>query len=84
MTIFAENGYVWPDDVSLFRVDSWIQVMMGQGLQPKQYHHAGKMLAPEGLKQQLAALKQQIENQVAQLPPHEQFIQKYCPAGKVG
>ena len=84
MTIFAENGYVWPDDVSLFRVDSWIQVMMGQGLQPKQYHHAGKMLAPEGLKQQLAALKQQIENQVAHLPPHEQFIQKYCPAGKVG
>lgn len=84
LSIFAENGYVWPDDVSLFRVDSWVQVMMGQGLQPRQYHHAGKMLPPEGLKQQLAALKQQIESQVAQLPPHEQFIQKYCPAGKVG
>jgi tryptophan halogenase len=24
MQIFKENGYVWPDDVALFRVDSWV------------------------------------------------------------
>lgn len=84
LAIFRENGYVWPDDVSLFRVDSWVQVMMGQGLMPRQFHHAGHLLPPDGLKQQLAALKQQIDKQLAQLPPHEQFIGKYCPAGKVG
>lgn len=84
LSIFRENGYVWPDDVSLFRVDSWVQVMMGQGLMPGSYHQAGKLLPPEGLKQQLTALKNQIDNQLAQLPPHAQFIEKYCPAGKVG
>lgn len=80
MAMFRENGYAWPDDVSLFRVDSWVQVMMGQGLMPKQHHGAGRVLPVDGLKQQMKALKEMIDNTVSQLPEHGDFIQKYCPA----
>lgn len=80
MALFRENGYAWPDDVGLFRVDSWVQVMMGQGLIPQQHHGAGRVLPKEGLKAQMKALKQMIDNTVAQLPDHEDFIKKYCPA----
>jgi tryptophan halogenase len=80
MAIFRENGYAWPDDVSLFRVDSWVQVMMGQGLMPKQHHGAGRVLPASGLEQQMAALRKMIEDSVAQLPEHADFIKKYCPA----
>lgn len=80
MAIFAENGYVWPDDVALFRVDSWVQVMMGQGLMPRQHHGASRMLPTAGLTQQLAAFKQSINQVLEQMPAHSDFIAGYCPA----
>jgi len=80
MAMFRENGYAWPDDVALFRVDSWVQVMTGQGLMPKQHHGAGRVLPVDGLKQQLMALRNMIENSVSQMPEHADFIKNYCPA----
>jgi len=80
MAMFRENGYAWPDDVSLFRVDSWVQVMMGQGLMPKQHHGAGRVLPVDGLKQQMLNLTKMIDHTVAQMPEHGDFIQNYCPA----
>lgn len=80
MAMFRENGYAWPDDVGLFRVDSWVQVMMGQGLMPKQHHGAGGVLPADGLKQQMMTLRNMIDNAVLQMPAHGDFIQSYCPA----
>ena len=80
MAMFRENGYAWPDDVSLFRVDSWVQVMMGQGLMPKQHHGAGRVLPVDGLKQQMLTLRKMIDNSVSQMPEHGDFLQNYCPA----
>jgi tryptophan halogenase len=79
MAIFRENGYAWPDDVNLFRVDSWVQVMMGQGLMPKRHHKGSCVIPTEGLKDQMKALKIRIEKSVEQLPTHSDFIKKYCP-----
>ena len=78
--IFKQNAYVWPDDVALFRVDSWVQVMMGQGLKPESFHSAGKITGKQGLMQSLAKLKSSIEQTVQQLPTHQQFINHYCAA----
>jgi tryptophan halogenase len=80
MAIFKENGYAWPDDVGLFRVDSWVQVMMGQGLMPEQHHKGSQVLATQSLREQMAALKKKVENSVAQMPEHADFIKKYCLA----
>jgi tryptophan halogenase len=80
MAMFRENGYAWPDDVGLFRVDSWVQVMMGQGLMPKQHHGAGGVLPVDGLKQQMMTLRNRIDNSVSQMPEHGDFIQSYCPS----
>ncbi|MCO4800002.1 MAG: tryptophan 7-halogenase, partial [Colwelliaceae bacterium] len=80
MAIFKENGYAWLDDVGLFRVDSWVQVMMGQGIMPEQHHQGSRVLPTQGLKEQMANLRKMIDNSVAQLPEHDEFIKKYCPA----
>jgi tryptophan halogenase len=80
MAIFKENGYAWLDDVGLFRVDSWVQVMMGQGITPEQHHKGSRVLPTEGLKEQMTALRNRVENSVAQLPQHADFIKKYCLA----
>ena len=80
LEIFEKNAYVWPDDVALFRVDSWVQVMMGQGLNPRSYHGAGKLNNKASLQQSLAKMKSLIDEKVQKLPTHQQFINHYCPA----
>ncbi|MBA6328062.1 tryptophan 7-halogenase [Colwellia sp. MB02u-6] len=80
MAIFKENGYAWLDDIGLFRVDSWVQVMMGQGIMPEQHHKGSCVLPTEGLKEQMTVLRNRVANAVAQLPQHSDFIKKYCPA----
>lgn len=82
MEIFKENGYAWPDEVGLFRVDSWVQVMMGQGITPKQHHKGSCVIPTNELEKQLIALKEITANSVAQLPKHADFIKSYCPAKK--
>jgi tryptophan halogenase len=80
LEIFKNNAYVWPDDVALFRVDSWVQVMMGQGLMPANYHSAGKLTPTQSLQQSMTKIKSSIEQTVQKLPTHQQFIDHYCPA----
>ncbi|AXR05556.1 tryptophan halogenase family protein [Salinimonas sediminis] len=78
MQLFSENAYVWPDEVGLFRTDSWVQVMLGQGLYPKQHHGAGRLLDQHGLEQQLANIRQAIQKMVTKMPQHHDFITQYC------
>jgi tryptophan halogenase len=81
--IFKNNGYVWSDDAVLFRIASWVQVMMGQGLEPREYHSAGKLLGTEALRQSLSEISNSIDETVQQLPTHQEFIERYCavPSG---
>lgn len=82
INIFREHGYVWPDSVNLFRVDSWLQVMMGQGLLPKSRHGAGRILPPEALKPQLEKLRSFVSSNLSTLPDHGDFIKHYCPSDR--
>ena len=52
--IFRKNGYVWPDKVNLFRIDSWLQVMMGQGVFPEGHHGGTRIPGTASLQQTLA------------------------------
>ena len=78
--LFKETGRVFLDDGDIFRVDSWTQVMLGQGLMPQQYHKIAKVMGDNEFKQFLASLKSSVDNAVEQLPDHQEFIDKYCPA----
>ncbi len=78
--IFKEQGYAWPDSANFFRAHSWIQVMLGQGLFPKNCHGASRILPPEALKLELEKLSTFVNQNLARLPDHSDFIQQYCPA----
>lgn len=80
MEIFTQNGYVTPDSVNLFRVDSWLQVMMGQGLRPMASHGAAGLLPPSQLMAQMEHIKNFVRQNVAALPQHSDFIKQYCPS----
>ncbi|GEA09694.1 tryptophan halogenase family protein [Alteromonas sp. KUL49] len=74
IALFADTGRVFLDDGDIFRVDSWTQVMLGQGLTPRQYHRVADEMSTEELQRFMAGLKQHVDHHVSQLPQHSDFL----------
>lgn len=76
--LFKETGRVFRKNNELFD-DSWMQVMIGQGLIPESYHPIVDNMSDEELKRFLAHIKSNVSGVVNQLPPHQAFIEQFCP-----
>tara|TARA_R110002012_G_scaffold61745_3_gene161981 strand:+ start:1080 stop:2579 length:1500 start_codon:yes stop_codon:yes gene_type:complete len=78
ISLFRENGLAYQATDDLFRVDSWLQVMLGQRLKPKGYHHMGHLMTDDQLMTALGGLEANISKAVSQMPSHQDFIDQYC------
>jgi tryptophan halogenase len=76
--LFKETAHAYQADGELFRVDSWTQVMFGQRLMPEHYHHLVKTMSQKDLQTFLSGMEESINRAVAQLPPHNKFVEQYC------
>jgi len=76
--LFADCGRVFREDVDLFLENSWVQVMMGQGIVPEQYHTIVDQMSPAEQKAFLGGIRRSVDQVVEQLPSHAQFIKQYC------
>lgn len=76
--MFADAAKVYKHGNELFGESSWIQVMMGQGILPKQYHPIVDMMDDEELKAFLNNIKSTVKRKVDTLPAHADFVQHYC------
>lgn len=80
--MFQETGRVFWTDGELFHENSWIQVMLGQGIMPEQYHPAADVLSDAELTRFLAGIKERVEKMVEGMPDHEAYVRQYCKAAK--
>lgn len=78
IALYRENAIVYQGEADLFRVDSWLQVMRGQGLESEGYHHVGRLMESTKLRAAMESLSANVRNTVAKLPGHEEFINNYC------
>ena len=78
--LFKQTGRVFKIPTELFGENSWIQVMLGQGLLPEQYHPIVNMMDDDELKQFLDGIRGSVQQMVKQLPDHQRFIDHYCKA----
>ncbi|WP_439102981.1 tryptophan halogenase family protein [Congregibacter sp.] len=76
--LFKETGRVFKVPTELFGENSWVQVMLGQGLYPQQYHSIVNMMGDDELKQFLDGIHSSVDKLVSQLPEHERFVNHYC------
>jgi tryptophan halogenase len=81
MKLFKESGRVFKKANDLFGETSWVQVMMGQGLTPEQYHPIVDMMSDEELKAFLDKIKNGVHKRVANWPDYNDFINHYCHSG---
>ena len=83
LDLFLEAGRVFHGEGDVFAENSWTQVMLGQGLTPEQYHPIVNMMSNKELESFLANLKAMVDHSVGQLPSHDVFLSKYCPAPNI-
>ncbi|WP_448658701.1 tryptophan halogenase family protein [Sphingomonas sp. CJ99] len=80
MALWRESAQAFQAGEDIFRVDSWMQVLFGQRVEPRDWHAVGRMIPRDRLAGSLADLKSQIDRAVAQMPHHADFVAGYCPA----
>ena len=78
--LFRETGRVFRKNEELFAENSWIQVMMGQGIVPRSYHPVATKLSEAELASLLTGLREAAAKTVASLPEHHAYIAHYCGA----
>ncbi len=78
--LFKQTGRVFKVDSELFGENSWIQVMLGQGLMPEQYHPIVDQMTDDELRRFLHGAEASVTKRVSQLPSHQEFINHYCKA----
>lgn len=76
--LFKQTGRVFKIPTELFGENSWIQVMLGQGLLPEQYHPIVNMMDDDELEKFLTGIHASVQDLVKQLPDHQRFIDHYC------
>jgi tryptophan halogenase len=76
--LFKATGQIYhhPDDI--FRVTSWLQVMLGQRIEPRSYHHIPHAMSDEKIFAGLISIKSNIAAAVEKLPSHADFLKAYC------
>lgn len=78
--LFKQCGRIFREDVDLFVENSWVQVLMGQGVTPEQYHPIANMMTKAELDHFLTGIKNSITKTVLGLPSHKDYLQSYCPS----
>jgi tryptophan halogenase len=78
--LFRETGRVFRVPNELFAENSWIQVMLGQGIMPEQHHQVADLMDDAELSNFLGVIKSAVDKTVVQLPSHQAYVEQYCKA----
>ena len=80
MDLFSESGRVFREGDELFGENSWIQVMLGQGIMPSDHHPIADVMSEKEIRVFLEHIENNVKRTVDRLPSHEAYIANYCRA----
>lgn len=78
LDLYQQTGRIYRENNELFGELSWFAVMQGQGFHTQSYNPIADMIDEHKLEEQMANVKQVIDNSCASMPNHAEFIQQYC------
>ena len=77
---FRQTGRLINRLGELFGENSWVQVMMGQGITPKAHHPITRNMSNEALTDFLGEVRKDVARKMVKMPKHQAFINAYCKA----
>lgn len=84
IALFKETGAIMNDPGDIFLDSSWLQVMMGQGIMPRDYHPTADIPGAEQLQSMLARIASAKRQPLTQLPSHDEFLYQYAGVTRAG
>ena len=78
MNLFRATGTLTKDNMDIFLESSWLQVMLGQGIMPEDYHPLADTLTEEKLKEKLENTKKTKLQPMPKIPSHDDFLEMFC------
>lgn len=78
--LFREAGRIFRYEEELFTRPSWVAVMLGQGIVPRNPDPIVSTLPTKEVTDSIESMRVAMEQAADQAPTHEQFIAHYCPA----
>ena len=78
--LFRETGRVFRKNEELFAENSWVQVMLGQGIIPRSWHPIATKLRDEEIARLLDTISRNVDQTIASLPAHADYVASYCCA----
>ena len=78
--LFRANGTLVQDQYDIFLESSWLQVMLGQGVMPLDYHPIADSLTDAQLQDKLANTMRLKKEPLEKIPPHDRFLGMFCGA----
>lgn len=79
--LFRANGQIFREDDELFTETSWAAVMMGQGISMGGHNGMADTLDHPSTLRELKGIEDSIRFVVQHMPPHGDYLARYCPAG---
>jgi len=80
MALFRDSGRIVEDAEDLFKEVAWLQVLLGQHVEPRAYHPVVDQLTKEQLDGFLGGIRQFVAARAEALPDHRSYLERYCPA----
>ncbi|GLP95855.1 tryptophan halogenase family protein [Paraferrimonas sedimenticola] len=77
MALFAEQGVVTRNSDELFAEEAWLQVMLGQGLQPERANALTGTVSDADRAEFLSNVRQIMAHASEQLPSHDQYLNQF-------
>jgi len=78
MNLFRTTGKIFREQDDLFLESSWLQVMVGQGIVPQDYHPLANGLSEADLTDMLNNMKKIKQSPLAHIPNHDEFLRQVC------
>jgi len=83
MQLLTGSGRFFKYDAELFDVTSWVAVAAGQGFAPTGYNPLVRSLSDDNISKSLANMRSVIDKAVTAMPPHIDFVNRFCKAAPV-
>lgn len=80
LAAFKETAAIFNDSNDIFKDASWLQVMLGQGIKPVDYHPAAKVHGDEELLAIMNKIYHAKLQPLAKMLPHDEFLSRYINA----
>ncbi len=80
IALFRDSGRFFRDAEEMFATVSWVQVMIGQGIDPRGYHPLVDQMPERDLRRFIDGIGKVVASCVDSMPMHQVFIDRYCVA----